>query len=1067
MDDRLRLFISYSRADMTAADALVDELEKQGFQALIDRRDLPYGEEWQIELGDFIRSSDAVLWLVSPDSVHSKWCNWELGEVARLNKRLIPIRIREVQAEDLPEALGKVHFLPASGVFDASIHLPALVDALNRDSAWLKDATRLADRARQWIAKGRDTGLLLRGAALADAEAWTVRHRGTSPPPASEVLELILASRRGQIRRQQVAVALSLAGAVVGIGLAVTAVIFARQAQEQTAVAQANERRAVEQEQKAKTERDNVLIGRSRFLADQSRQKLAQGDSTGAVLTALEALPDPNHWEDRFATPEAEKSLLAAVYRNRELFRTRFVKHNPPTSTKDGLIALADASSGAAIVLSSDTGRVRWRQDSLDDRPVAVEGFSPQGDALMTIAGNAVNLWDRRQTVSIKAASPRRAVFCPDSRRIAVDLFHFGSAERIEIVDTASQRRIATLETDFLIGDFFCDPQGVHLIQYDQGNVNVWDTESGRHIGGKRCTPLDGGPRISADGRYILCPDIQSARDLLLWDVKTGVTSVLKGGGRLSAWLFSLDGLSVVAGDEDGLIQIWRTKDRHLVESIRNGGGVTSLDVRQRKGGPLSILVGSSDGTTRIWDAEGGVLLGNLQGHSTAIVAAEFAPLADDDSEADNGFSDALTADKNGVIRVWDISDPNQPKQRYQFKLDGSRLTSAKFVGRGVIATSKENIVQIWSRRGREENLGAPPLAYTRDGRRIARGDLRKGVIVSDPKSGDQLSVLPMAFADRVERAAFAADGSKMVTVSRSRRVIFWEVEGAKVIASFQGPDTQADTIAVSADGRFVAILFDGVGVRVYDWSGGAVADLASLGTDVRSVALSPDGATAALAIRGEEILAPAELILAELPGGRPAARMKGPDLFSDLAFSPDGAALFASSSSSAGSIIHRWVLKTLEHSTSAPFHLDGYPPWIAVDPAGTRLVYGDAMFDATSLELLWLGDESDRRAIGAALTDVGAISLDFGKPVVQPFFINSRDLALYARGTVPACLAPDERRPPLDPAPPDWCITGSSAVAEADPKKWVPFWPYQTSDWKDWLIAKRAGGNPTRPSAP
>ena len=39
--DRLKLFISYSRRDMAAADALVTALDGEGFEITIDRRDLP------------------------------------------------------------------------------------------------------------------------------------------------------------------------------------------------------------------------------------------------------------------------------------------------------------------------------------------------------------------------------------------------------------------------------------------------------------------------------------------------------------------------------------------------------------------------------------------------------------------------------------------------------------------------------------------------------------------------------------------------------------------------------------------------------------------------------------------------------------------------------------------------------------------------------------------------------------------------------------------------------------------------------------------------------------------
>src|SRR5262245_31330102 len=93
---QLKVFVSYSRRDLAIADAMVGSLEKEGFVVSIDRRDLPYGEEWQKELGDFIRASDTVIWLVSLDSVKSSWVAWELGEVGRLNKRLVPVRIADV-----------------------------------------------------------------------------------------------------------------------------------------------------------------------------------------------------------------------------------------------------------------------------------------------------------------------------------------------------------------------------------------------------------------------------------------------------------------------------------------------------------------------------------------------------------------------------------------------------------------------------------------------------------------------------------------------------------------------------------------------------------------------------------------------------------------------------------------------------------------------------------------------------------------------------------------------------------------------------------------------------------
>nr|VFJ65969.1 MAG: TIR domain-containing protein [Candidatus Kentron sp. FW] len=93
----IRLFISYSRRDLEPARTLAEDLgSNEDFEVKIDFRDLPFGEKFKPELSDLIRDCDTVLWLLTPDSVRSWWCQWELGEVARMHKRLVPVKLRDV-----------------------------------------------------------------------------------------------------------------------------------------------------------------------------------------------------------------------------------------------------------------------------------------------------------------------------------------------------------------------------------------------------------------------------------------------------------------------------------------------------------------------------------------------------------------------------------------------------------------------------------------------------------------------------------------------------------------------------------------------------------------------------------------------------------------------------------------------------------------------------------------------------------------------------------------------------------------------------------------------------------
>ncbi|MGE0503227.1 MAG: toll/interleukin-1 receptor domain-containing protein [Rhizobiaceae bacterium] len=239
-NDALRVFISYSRADISAAESVADALTRNGFDVKIDVRDLPYGEEWQAELAGFIAGSDTVVWLVSPDSVRSRWVNWELGEVVRLSKRLVPVRVRDVDPDTLPESLGRINLLPNRGSYDPGEHEQALVATLNTNRAWLRKATSLAEMATEWQAARRDRARLLRGRALKDAEAWAARPPRDVPAPASDTLGLILASRRAEQWRRRMAVGATAAVTLAGISLAWFGQLQAQNAREQERVALAS-----------------------------------------------------------------------------------------------------------------------------------------------------------------------------------------------------------------------------------------------------------------------------------------------------------------------------------------------------------------------------------------------------------------------------------------------------------------------------------------------------------------------------------------------------------------------------------------------------------------------------------------------------------------------------------------------------------------------------------------------------------------------------------------------------------------------------------------------------------
>jgi pSer/pThr/pTyr-binding forkhead associated (FHA) protein len=330
--EQLRIFISYSRRDMDAADKLASALEKKGFEVIVDRRHLPYGEEWQRELADFVRIADTVLFLVSADSVASQWCKWELSQVTELRKRLFPLAIGSVAVEDLPEEISKVHILPQEGLFDLDKHLPQLVQALNTDRAWLKEHVRLADWAREWRARGKPGAMVLRGPALEAAEIWR-KQQPKGEKAAEAVLELIQASRRGRFRRRSNwmagGVAMLAAGLVAGwLGLgprgAVSELAKAGAetpksvAPEQREAAERRRQAAFEQERKEREQREAAERERQAALEqarnDRERREAAERERQAALEQGQ---------RDREQRETAERERQEALERERQLGEER------------------------------------------------------------------------------------------------------------------------------------------------------------------------------------------------------------------------------------------------------------------------------------------------------------------------------------------------------------------------------------------------------------------------------------------------------------------------------------------------------------------------------------------------------------------------------------------------------------------------------------------------------------------------------------------------------------------------------------------------------------------------
>lgn len=203
----LKVFISYSRDDLAFADQLFAALKVVGFEPMLDRHGISGGEDWRTRLSSLIRDADTVVFVLSPSSARSEICAWEVDEATRLAKRILPVNCQPLGDVKPPPRLHDLNYIffypePDSPGAGFGTGLERLVAALNTDAEWVREHTRLFQRATEWEAGGRPENRLLSGGDVAAAKAWVARRHRDAPEPTPLHLDFLRASEEAEVNRQ-------------------------------------------------------------------------------------------------------------------------------------------------------------------------------------------------------------------------------------------------------------------------------------------------------------------------------------------------------------------------------------------------------------------------------------------------------------------------------------------------------------------------------------------------------------------------------------------------------------------------------------------------------------------------------------------------------------------------------------------------------------------------------------------------------------------------------------------------------------------------------------------------
>ncbi|SRR5579883_742809 len=716
---------------------------------------------------------------------------------------------------------------------------PIYKAVFNQD--WLKQELGklrpYSEAINNWLNSQRDSSWLLRGKALADAQAWAdakslstldyeflqqsqklenaaqikVNHNLTQ---ANQKLTRANEKAKLELKKtnQKAKYTVWIGGSIATILLLLSVVIGQNQLK-------------TVNEAKRLTE-----------VGDKATQQF-QSKQLDALLSAMQASQDlkdlvkDKHSLAEYPTITPMSALLNILVNIHE--------HNRFNSSQTISNSLSFSPDGKIIVSGSEDGTVKlWRQN---------------GTLMRTLSG-------RKDKMS-------NATFSPDGKIIA-------SSSQDGTVKLWAQdgNLIKTLHAHKGIISISFNSNGTLACGSQDGTVQLWKLD------GTLMTTLPPHNHsvtsisFSPDGKTIALGSEEGTVELRKWD-GTPITKLSGQKGWVTSVSFSPDGKNIASGNDNGTIKLWKL-DGNLITTIQaHTVGINSVSFSPDG---KNIVSGSDDGTVKLWKPDGTPIT-TLPGQSDAAVScATFS--------SDNKI--VASANKDGTIKLWKldvalmttwikhkravksvsfspdgtIASGSTDKTVKLWKRDGTLMntlighidwvTIISFSPDGAIASgSLDKTVKLWRRDGtliktiNNEDQQVTSFSFSPDSKIIAIG-CENGAIKLWKRDGT-LRVILREHKGSVTSVNFSPDGKIIASGSDDGTIKLWKPDGTPITTLTGHKEGKGiNGISFSSDSKIIASSSDDETIKLWKTDGNKWVSTTLIGHNgaVKSVTFSPNG---------------------------------------------------------------------------------------------------------------------------------------------------------------------------------------------------------------------------------
>jgi WD40 repeat protein/uncharacterized caspase-like protein len=306
-------------------------------------------------------------------------------------------------------------------------------------------------------------------------------------------------------------------------------------------------------------------------------------------------------------------------------------------------------------------------------------------------------------------------------------------------------------------------------------------------------------------------------------------TATLEAGLRNITMSADAKTFAVVTSKQ--LIELWQhegTQFKRLDLDLNGMSEAHQAPITQIRFSPDGKILASAseDKTIKLWDAEQGILLKTLTGHTDLITAISF--------RSDGGV--LASASRDRTIKLWGIPSGDTLDT---FKGQEGDINVITFSpdGRVLSAGSTNQAIYLWfpdSNKpillGRHQantpgsgSQGITDLAFSSDGKTIASASWNDAIriwIVSDAKS-EQVATPRQTFNSNTTATSlsFSPDTKWLAAGGQNGTISLWDLQNSNLVKTLSGHQGSVRNVAFSSDGKALTSVSDRNGILLWDFT--------------------------------------------------------------------------------------------------------------------------------------------------------------------------------------------------------------------------------------------------------